>query len=266
MGIATAAGGAAGAPTPAEPPWSTSPNATRVISWSRRGQAPLGLQQPVQDQQPPHQLIQGVAGDPPVRMVGGLGEKRVGLSLLLKTHPVRVHPRPCSSRPRLPHQQRNQTQSCPKGLPVLPGPSAARLGRSCAVARCRRPVGRPTGVYSTGCALRLVLAAHAAAPSSSPGAARSGIARGPVPSRPLIPGPAHLPWEGRSTAHALDLERTNAAPDRSAEVTTSLAAPLVTTGRSHCEVPSICDATVGGEAAPWQAATACRPRWTALRR
>jgi hypothetical protein len=61
-------------------------------------------------------------------------------------------------------------------------------------------------------------AAHAAAPSFSPGAARSGIARGPVPSRPVIPGPTHLPWEGRSTAHALDLERANAARDRSAEI------------------------------------------------
>src|SRR5215211_2174547 len=62
-------------------------------------------------------------------------------------------------------------------------------------------------------------AAHAAAPSFSPGAARSGIAQGPVPSRPVIPGSTHLPWEGRSTAHALDLERANAARDRSAEIT-----------------------------------------------
>ena len=33
-------------------------------------------------------------------------------------------------------------------------------------------------------------------------------------------------------ARALDLERANAAPDRYVEVTTSLAAPLVTTSRS----------------------------------
>jgi hypothetical protein len=83
-------------------------------------------------------------------------------------------------------------------------------------------------------------AAHAAAPSFSPGAARSGIARGPVPSRPVIPGPTHLPWEGRSTAHALDLEPANAARDRSAEIPSVGAAPLVTTGRSPREVPSIC--------------------------
>jgi hypothetical protein len=35
-----------------------------------------------------------------------------------------------------------------------------------------------------------------------------------------------------------------------------VAAPLVTTGRSPREVPSICRATVGGGAARWQAATA----------
>jgi hypothetical protein len=107
---------------------------------------------------------------------------------------------------------------------VRPGPLSggrcARAGLGAGAAQPGRPPGRrPAGrVCSTGCALRLVSAAHAAAPSFSPGAARSGIARGPVPSRPVIPGPAHLPWEGRSTAHALDLERANAAPDRSAEI------------------------------------------------
>jgi hypothetical protein len=145
---------------------------------------------------------------------------------------------------------------------VRPGPLSggrcARAGLGAGAAQSGRPPGRrPAGrVCSTGCALRLVSAAHAAAPSFSPGAARSGIARGPVPSRPVIPGPTHLPWEGRSTAHALDLERTNAAPDRSAEIPSVGAAPLVTTSRSPREVPSICRATVGGEAARWQAATA----------
>ncbi len=57
-------------------------------------------------------------------------------------------------------------------------------------------------------------------------------------------------------ARALDLERANAARDRYVEVTTSVAAPLVTTGRSPREVPSICGATVGGEGARWQASTA----------
>src|SRR5829696_7302998 len=120
---------------------------------------------------------------------------------------------------------------------VRPGPLSggrcARAGLDADAAQSGRPLGRrPAGrVCSTGCALRLVSAAHAAAPSFSPGAARSGIARGPVPSRPVIPGPAHLPWEGRSTARALNLEWANAAPDRYVEVTTSLAVPLVTTSR-----------------------------------
>jgi hypothetical protein len=57
-------------------------------------------------------------------------------------------------------------------------------------------------------------------------------------------------------ARALDLERANATPDRYVEVTTSVAAPLVTTSRSPREVPSICRATLGGGAAHWQTATA----------
>jgi hypothetical protein len=90
------------------------------------------------------------------------------------------------------------------------------------------PAGR---VCSTGCALRLVFGGTRCGPELPPGAARSGIARGPVPSRPVIPGPAHLPWEGRSTTHALDLERANAARDRSAEIPSVGAALLVTSGR-----------------------------------
>jgi hypothetical protein len=66
-------------------------------------------------------------------------------------------------------------------------------------------------------------------------------------------------------ARALDLERANAASDMYVEVTTAVAAPLVTTGRSPREVPSICGATVGGERARRQTATAWRPHWTAVR-
>ena len=80
--------------------------------------------------------------------------------------------------------------------------------------------GAPQGAsVSTGCALRLVFGGTRCGPELPPGAARSGIARRPVPSRPVIPGPAHLPWEGRSTAHALGLEPAYAARDRSAEIT-----------------------------------------------
>jgi hypothetical protein len=101
------------------------------------------------------------------------------------------------------------------------------------------PVGQAMGVGSIGCALRLVVPAHAAAPSFSPGAARSGIARGPVPSRPVIPGLARPQvGRGRSLARALDLEWANAAPGRYVEVITSLAA-LATLGVIR-EMPSIC--------------------------
>jgi hypothetical protein len=103
--------------------------------------------------------------------------------------------RPSPSRPRLPRSSSRirrrvarRASRCCQGL-------AARLGRS---VRCR-PGRRPRRACD-GCLqhrLRLVPAAHAAAPSFSPGAARSGIARGPVPSRPVIPGPRPSPsWEG----------------------------------------------------------------------
>src|SRR5215218_4071723 len=72
---------------------------------------------------------------------------------------------------------------------------------SCGSVRCRagrRPVGRAMGVCSTGCALRLVRCTRRG-PELPPGAARSGIARGPVPNKPVIPGPTYSlgragPW------------------------------------------------------------------------
>jgi hypothetical protein len=88
-------------------------------------------------------------------------------------------------------------------------------------------------------------AAHAAAPSFSPGAARSGIARGLFPADPLSPAHPYPRWEGRSTARALNPEWANAAPHRYVEVTTSLAAPLVTMG-SH---PARGHRSVGRESA-----------------
>src|SRR5215212_8341540 len=93
--------------------------------------------------------------------------------------------------------------------------------------------GTPVGRH--GCLehrLRVVLGCVGTrcGPELLPGAARSGIARGPVPSRPVIPGLAHPQvGRGRSVAHALDLEWANAAPDRYVELTTSVAA-LATTG------------------------------------
>jgi hypothetical protein len=98
--------------------WPTSATATRVIAW-RHQAGPRAPRPPAagQDQPPPHQLVQGPAGHSPVRMVGGLGEQRVGLGLLLKTHQVRVHPRPRHPIPDAPQQQWKQTQRCPKGPP-----------------------------------------------------------------------------------------------------------------------------------------------------
>jgi hypothetical protein len=129
---------------------------------------------------------------------------------------------------------------------VLPGPLTARLMRVRALPSWQAPVGRAIGVCSTGCALGLVPAAHAAAPSFYPGPRGAALLGGLIPSRPVIPGPTPLPWEGRSTAHARNLERANATRDRSAEIPSVGAAPLVTTGRSSREVPSICEAIVGG--------------------
>src|SRR5215218_9211839 len=116
----------------------------------------------------------------------------------------------------------------PRARMVRPGPlSGGRCARAGLGAGAAQPgdhlAGAPQGASVAPVArCAWFSAAHAAAPSFSPGAARSGIARGPVPSRPVIPGPAHLPWEGRSTARALNLEWANAAPDRYVEVTTSL--------------------------------------------
>jgi hypothetical protein len=38
----------------------------------------------MQHQQAVHQLVEDLADEPPVRMVGGLGQERMGLGLLLK--------------------------------------------------------------------------------------------------------------------------------------------------------------------------------------
>jgi hypothetical protein len=108
---------------------------------------------------------------------------------------------------------------------------------------------------SIGGALRLFPAVHAAAPSLDPGPRGAALLWSLFPSRPVIPVPPTPKLGGRSMARALVLERANAAPHRYVEVTT-LAASLVTTGRSPCEGPPICRAIVGGGAARCQPATA----------
>ena len=76
-------------------------------------------------------------------------------------------------------------------------------------------------VCVTGWALRLVPAAHDAAPGEGPGP-RGAALLSACPQQAVIPhpGPARSHWQGRSTARALDLERANDAPGRSVEVPT----------------------------------------------
>jgi hypothetical protein len=76
---------------------------------TRRRQTRLGLQQPA------YQLVEGVASDPPVRMVGRLGEERVGLGLLLKPIRFGFIPAPLIPSCIPPQQQWNQAQ-------IPPGP------------------------------------------------------------------------------------------------------------------------------------------------
>jgi hypothetical protein len=150
-----------------------------------------------------HQLVQGVPGDPPVRMVGGPGEKRGGLGLLLKTHPVRVHlPLVIPSR-MPPQQQRNQPQKRPEGPPGC----WQGLGCGAHAVRCRagrRPAGHATGVCGTvaRCAwLRL----HTLRPRVRARGRAERRCSWPVPSRPSSPsrprpqslaGPVHRPCPG----------------------------------------------------------------------
>jgi hypothetical protein len=130
--------------------------------------------------------------------------------------------------------------------------------------------GAPQGAQRASVApLRVALGSGCTrrGPELPPGAARSGIARGPVPSRPVIPGLAH-PQAGRAGPWLVPWAWSGQTPRGTGpqKYPALVAAPLVTTGRSPREVPSIGKATVGGGAARSQAAIAWRPRWTAVRR
>ena len=183
----------------AQPPCSTTANATvSSLGGTRRGQALLGLQPPVQDQQPVHQLIQGMAGDPRVRMVGGLGEQRVGLGLLLKTHPVRVYslplviPSPCA-----PAAAAESATAMPEGPPGSARAFGCEVRAGSWIAELAgAPIGQAMGVWSTGCALCLDPPAHAAAPSFHPGP-RGAASLGACPRQARHPRPRPPPsWEG----------------------------------------------------------------------
>jgi hypothetical protein len=148
-------------------------------------------------------------------------------------------------------QQWNQTQRCPKDPPGVARAFACE--GSCRFMRCRagrRPIGRAMGVCRTGCALCLVRVAHAAAPSFSPGAARSGIARGPVPHQTRDPRPRPYP-PLRGPVHG-SCPGPGAGKHRPGQVrrTTQRWWRLLWSQRaaSPREVPSICGVTVGGGA------------------
>ena len=94
-------------------------------------------------------------------------------------------------------------------------------GSSCGPVRCRAG-RRPAGAQRASVApLRVALGSGCTrrGPELPPGAARSGIARGPVPSRPVIPARPNPLGRAGPRARALDLEWANAVGDRSAELT-----------------------------------------------
>jgi hypothetical protein len=191
------------------------------LGGTRRGQALLGLQQPVQDQQPAHQLVQGLAGDPRVRMVAALARSawasvcssrpiRFGF-ILAPRHPLPYAP-PSSSGIRLSDARR--------ALPVVPGPSAARLVRVGAFAAL---AGAPQGAQRVSVAPVARCAwfrRHTPRPRAFTRGRAERHCSGACPQQTRDPRPRPSPplWEGRSTAHALDLERANAARDRPAEI------------------------------------------------
>jgi hypothetical protein len=228
------------------------------LGGTRRGQALLGLQQPVQDQQPAHQLVQGVAGDPS-GWLAALARSawasvcssrpiRFGF-ILAPRHPVPYAPAAAVESDLEMPEGRPPSVARASGCEAHAGPCVAEL------AGARR--ARAMGVCSTGCALRLISAAHAAAPSFHPGPRGAASLGGLSPASPSSPAPPNSLGRGRSMARALDLERANAVRDRYVEVTT---VGDGSSGRSPREVPSICGATVGGEGARRQTSTAWRPR------
>jgi hypothetical protein len=99
-------------------------------------------------------------------------------------------------------------------------------------------------------------AAHAAAPSFHPGPRGAASLGGLSPADPSSPAPPISP--GRAGPRLMPWTWSGQTPPGTGpqKYPALVAAPLVTTGRSPREVPSICGAIVGGGAARWQAATA----------
>ena len=136
---------------------------------------------------------------------------------------------PSSSRPVCPPATAESDAELPEGPPGIARALAARLGQVRALPSWQAPIG---GQWVSAAPVALGSGGTRRGPELFTRGRAERHRSGPVPSRPVIPGPTHLPWEGRSTARALNPEWANAASDRYVEVTTSLAAPLVTTG-SH---------------------------------
>src|ERR671924_2317583 len=67
---------------------------------------------------------------------------------------------------------------------------------------------RPLRLEGAAAPAGLALVTHTTWPRASPGATRSGVALGPVPSRPLILDPRPLaPWKAGSVGRARDPNR-----------------------------------------------------------
>ena len=96
-----------------------------------------------------------------------------------------------SSRPVCPPATAESDAELPEGPPGIARALAARLGRARALPSWQAPHKAGNGCLQHR--LRLVFGGTRRGPELPPGAARSGIARGPVPSRPVLPGPPISP-------------------------------------------------------------------------
>jgi hypothetical protein len=162
----------------------------RVIAW-RHQAGPSAPRPPVAGAGPAAgaSARPGRGWRPRVRMVGGLGEKRVGLGLLLKTHPVRVHPRPRHPVPVCPPATAESDAELPKGPPGVARALAARpRAGPCVAELAGAPAGRVTDICSTGCAWfrRHTLRPRAFHPGPR-GAALLGGLSPADPSSPALP-------------------------------------------------------------------------------
>jgi hypothetical protein len=177
--------------------------------------------------------------------------------ILAPRHPVPVCPRSSSGIRR---------RAARRALPVVQGLRLRRFVPGCALPSWQAPRRARNGCLEHR--FRVALGPlHTPRPRAFTRGRAERHRSGACPRRPVIPGPTHIPF-GRAGPRLMPWTWSRQTPPRTGpqKYPALAAAPLVTTGRSPREVPSICRATVGDEAARWQAATALRPRWTAVRR